>query len=185
MRMMRPLERRGPGRWFWYPRRVNASPEPTPRVSDEFCQPVTPRAEDMDDLGHVSNLVYLRFVLEIARAHSAAVGWDHAAYVRHGAVFVVRKHEIEYLAPTYAGEALTVTTWIESWSAATSVRCTRIVRDRDAREVARAATLWVMVSTESIRPRRIPAEVRDAFTASGIALAANASADLLPLLKER
>jgi acyl-CoA thioester hydrolase len=117
----------------------------------------------MDELGHVSNLVYVRFVLDVARAHSEAVGWDHAAYVRLGAVFVVRKHEIEYLAPTYAGEALTVITWVERWTAATAVRHTRIVRERDAREVTRSTALWAMVSTESGRPRRIPIEVRAAF----------------------
>jgi acyl-CoA thioester hydrolase len=142
---------------------VTAPAAPPPRFSADFCLLLTPCPDDMDELGHVSNVVYVRFILEAARAHSEAVGWDHAAYLRIGAVFVVRKHEIEYLAPTYAGEALSVITWIEGWSAATSVRRTRIVRDRDAREVARASTLWAMVSTESGRPLRIPGEVRASF----------------------
>jgi acyl-CoA thioester hydrolase len=124
---------------------------------------VTVAAADIDELGHVSNLVYLRYVLDAASRHSEAVGWDHAAYLRLGAIFVVRRHEIDYLAPTYEGEVLTVTTWIERWSAAVSVRRTSIVRDADRREVARAATTWVLVSTETGRPRRVPAEVREAF----------------------
>ncbi len=141
------------------------TPEPS-RFSDEHRLAVAPAAADVDEQGHVSNLVYLRYVLDAATAHSVAVGWDHAAYVKLGALFVVRRHEIEYLAPTYEGQALTVTTWIEGWSAATSVRRTRLVRDGDGREVARATTLWAMVSIASGRPTRIPAAVREAFAPS-------------------
>ena len=53
---------------------------------------------------------------ELAKAHSAAVGFDHAAYVTVGGA-VVRKHEIEYLAPALEGDELQLITWIESWTA--------------------------------------------------------------------
>ena len=69
---------------------------------------ITAAADDIDELGHVSNLVYLRWVLDAALAHSAAAGWDHAAYRRLGAVFVVRRHEIDYLAPVVAGDEVVV-----------------------------------------------------------------------------
>ncbi len=131
------------------------------RVSSELKQVIVAAPDDIDELGHVSNLVYLRYVQDAAKEHSKVVGWDYEAYLRLGAVFVVRKHEIEYLAPTFEGETLTVTTWIENWSAATSVRRT-LIQKGDA-EVVRATTLWAMVSTESGRPRRIPAELREAF----------------------
>ena len=36
------------------------------------------RPEDIDELGHAGNLVYLRWVLEAALAHSTAVGLDQA-----------------------------------------------------------------------------------------------------------
>jgi len=140
---------------------VTASKPTSTPVSPTFQLQIVAAPDDIDELGHVSNLVYLRFVQEAAKEHSRAVGWDHAAYVQLGAVFVVRRHEIEYLAPTYAGEELLITTWIEGWSAATSVRRTRIARGEN--EVARAVTLWAMVSTDSGRPRRIPPELRDAF----------------------
>src|SRR5262249_6496387 len=96
----------------------------------------------------------------IAAAHSAAVGWDFAAYQKIGAVWVVRKHEIEYLAPAFAGEAVTLETWVAEWDAASSTRRTRILRG--ATELARASTLWVLVGLPGGGPRRIPTEMRAA-----------------------
>jgi acyl-CoA thioester hydrolase len=118
---------------------------------------------DIDELGHVSNIAYVRWIQEVAKAHSAAVGLDHAAYVRLGAVFVVRRHDIEYLAPAYEGDAIRLTTWIAKWGAATSERRTRITRESDGRELARALTVWAFISMETLRPRRIPAELGEAF----------------------
>ena len=135
-----------------------------PRLSPVFTDEIVAAKDDIDELGHVSNLVYLRWVQDVAKAHSSSVGWDHARYVREGAVFVVREHHLAYLAPAFAGERLRVTTWIATWRGASSERRTRIERVADSRELARARTLWVFVSTEATRPRRIPPELVAAFT---------------------
>jgi acyl-CoA thioester hydrolase len=120
-------------------------------------------ADDVDELGHVNNVVYVRWVQDVAKAHSIAAGWDHAAYKALGLVFVVRRHEIEYRAPCFAGERVTIVTWVESWAAATSVRRTRLERVADGALLAEAATTWAMVDARSGRPRRIPPELRAAF----------------------
>jgi acyl-CoA thioester hydrolase len=132
---------------------------PSPTFELSFTVP----ASDIDELGHVSNLAWLRHVLEAARGHSRAVGLDHAAYVELGAVFVVRRHEIDYLLPAFAGEALVTSTYVASWGAATSERRTRIARAADGRDVVRAVTTWAFVALASGRPRRIPPEVVAAF----------------------
>jgi acyl-CoA thioester hydrolase len=130
-------------------------------VSDRFALPIVAADADIDDVGHVSNLVYVRWVLEVAAAHSGARGWDLAAYRALGAVFVVRRHEIDYVAPVLAGEQLAATTWVASWKQASCVRATELARD--SRIVARAATTWAFVSMTSGRPLRIPEELRAAF----------------------
>jgi acyl-CoA thioester hydrolase len=136
--------------------------EPTGRFSAEFVEALVAPETDVDGLGHVSNVAYVRWVQEIAIAHSSAVGWDWDAYLRLGAAFVVRRHELDYLLPVFAGERVELVTSIASWSAATSVRRTRIVRD-DGRDALRAATTWALVSLETGRPRRIPPEIVEAF----------------------
>jgi acyl-CoA thioester hydrolase len=132
-------------------------------ASAEFRLEIEARAEDVDEQGHVSNLVYVRWVQDVARAHSAAVGYDLETYVRIGSTFVVRKHEISYFLPAFAGDRVALLTHVAWWRSAISERRTRIVRIGDGRELARAATLWAFVSVLSGRPRRIPAEIREAF----------------------
>ena len=125
----------------------------------EFHLDIVAAKEDIDELGHVSNVAYVRWVQEAARAHSEASGFGMAEYQKLGAVWVVRRHDIEYLLPAFAGDAIRLTTWVESWNAASAERRTRIVRGGE--ELARATTLWVLVANG--RPKRIPPEMRAAF----------------------
>ena len=130
-------------------------------MSSRFALTIRASDADIDDVGHVSNLVYLRWVLEVAETHSRSRGWDMSAYRAHGAVFVVRRHEIDYVAPVLAGEELVATTWVASWKQASCVRATELARGD--RVVARAQTLWAFVSFGSGRPQRIPDDMRAAF----------------------
>jgi acyl-CoA thioester hydrolase len=130
--------------------------------SDEHTIEVVAQPSDIDENGHVSNLVYLRWVQDAAVAHSTAVGWDVAAYKRAGAAFFVVRHEIDYLGASYEGEVLKVTTVVTTWSAATSERRTRIVRSSDEKLLARCVTKWAFVGLNG-RPRRIIPEVVEAF----------------------
>jgi len=118
-------------------------------------------AADIDGLGHVSNLVYLRWVLDAALAHSTAKGLDEAAYKARGQGWVVRRHEIEYLRAAFEGDDLTVETRVASIAAASSTRKTRILRNGEL--LARATTSWAYVDYRTGRPIRIPEEVRSLF----------------------
>jgi acyl-CoA thioester hydrolase len=129
----------------------------------EFTLDLVAAPDDVDELGHVSNLVYLRWVLDAAKAHSRSLGWDFAAYRRIGAVWVVRRHEIEYSRPAYAGDAIRAVTWVATMQRASSLRRTRIVRAGDGLELARASTMWAFVDAAAGRLIRIPDDVRAAY----------------------
>lgn len=129
-----------------------------PYVHEVVVQP-----GDIDRLGHASNQVYLRWVLEAALAHSTALGLDEAAYLQRGQAWVVRRHELRYLKPAREGDVLRVETRVATMSAASSVRKTRIVRPSDGALLLEAATDWVYVELGRERPARIPADVRDRF----------------------
>ena len=124
--------------------------------------------DDIDMLGHASNIAYLRWVQDVAVAHSAAVGLDMEGYSQLGAVFVVRRHEIDYLRPVLRGDRLELRTWIDSASAAKCKRATEIVKTGTADSagvvVARAMTTWGFVELATGRPTRIPDSVRVAFS---------------------
>jgi acyl-CoA thioester hydrolase len=116
---------------------------------------------DIDRLGHASNIAYVRWLQDASVAHSAAVGFGLEDYRRLGGVFVVRRHEIDYLRPVLRGDRLEVRTWIGSAAAARCVRITEI-RLADA-VVARAETTFAYVEDASGRPMRIPEPIRSAF----------------------
>lgn len=121
------------------------------------------RPDEIDRLGHANNLVYLRWMLDAAIAHSTAVGWDSAAYERLGAVFVVRSHAIEYLRPVLEAEAFVVRTWVASFRRASSVRRYEMIRAIDEKVLAKASTEWAFVDLTTRLPTRIPPQVIAAF----------------------
>lgn len=127
-----------------------------------FQLPITATDADIDELDHVSNLVYLRWVLEAATAHSVARGWGHPEYRALGSVFIVRRHELDYLAPVLRGEQVIAETWVSSWRGASCVRATEIKRGDQL--VLRAATTWAFISLASGRPVRIPEPLVAAFS---------------------
>jgi acyl-CoA thioester hydrolase len=131
-------------------------------MAEPFRLEIVASASDIDELGHVSNLVYLRWVLEVATAHSFARGWGHPEYRALGAVFVVRRHEIDYLAQVNEGDELVAATWVDPWKGASCVRQTELVRGSQL--VARAATTWALMSLSTGRPTRIPDELRERFS---------------------
>jgi acyl-CoA thioester hydrolase len=124
---------------------------------------LVPAPEDIDDLGHVSNLVYARWILEVALAHSAAVGWDGAAYRRLGAIWVVRRHEIDYLSSVLPEQRVAVTTWVEALKGVSSIRRTSMRRMSDGVEVCRGTSTWAFIDLATGKPRKIPDEMRMAF----------------------
>jgi acyl-CoA thioester hydrolase len=144
---------------------MNPPPTTAPAL---FTMPLEVGDDDIDMLGHASNIAYLRWVQDVAVAHSAAVGLDMEGYSQLGAVFVVRRHEIDYLRPVVRGETLQLRTWIDSAFAAKCHRATEIVRpateDSPVVVVARALTTWGFVELATGRPTRIPDSVRVAFS---------------------
>lgn len=122
---------------------------------------ITARPDDIDDLGHVGNQIYLRWVLEVAVDHSNALGWTWERYRSFGAGWVVRRHELDYLAQVLVGETIVASTWVEDWKGVSCIRRTAIARG--GAPVLRAATQWVFIDFATGRPRKIPDEIRGLF----------------------
>lgn len=114
------------------------------------------RPEDIDELGHAGNVSWVRWVNDAAIAHSQAMGLTVHVYRELGVLWVVRKHEIEYLASAREGEALEATTWVADLRGATSLRRTLFHRATDRKLLSRAATTWALVEASTGRPRRVP-----------------------------
>jgi len=132
-----------------------------------FCLELSVVDEDIDALGHASNISFVRWLQSAAIAHSTALGLDFDAYRRLGAVFVVVRHEIDYLLPAMRGDVIEARTWVSTVMAAKCLRSTELVRKADGELLARGLTTWGFVELASGRPRRITPEVRAALEPLG------------------
>jgi acyl-CoA thioester hydrolase len=119
---------------------------------------------DIDALGHVNNIVYLRWVQDVARAHwfAAAPPEDQA-----GLVWMVVRHEIDYLGQAGPGEDVILRTWIGSAAGLRFDRHTEVLRGADRKVLAKAKTVWVPIDPASGRPKRVSDRVRRMFSAAG------------------
>lgn len=123
---------------------------------------VVPR-DAIDVNGHVNNLAYLRWMQDVAIQHSSEQGWPLERYQANGTGWVVRSHFIEYLAPVFAEESLTILTWVSGFKRHTSPRRYLFWRPGDRQVVARAETLWIFVNARTGKPERVSPEVQQAF----------------------
>ncbi|MFL5576890.1 MAG: acyl-CoA thioesterase [Gemmatimonadaceae bacterium] len=121
-------------------------------------------AADLDERAHVNNVVYVRWVQDVAVAHWRALASPEA---QEEIAWVALRHEIDYLSPAVLGDELTVRTWVGRAEGLSFERFTEVRRAGDGRVLARARTLWCPVDARSGRPRRVGPEVRAQFSTTG------------------
>lgn len=131
---------------------------------DPFIHEVTVEPHHIDDFQHTNNVVYLTWMAKTAWEHSKALGLDFAAYARLNRGMVVRRHEMDYLAPTHEGDRILVATWITGNDG--RLRLRRRFQMRDAatgRTLFRGLSDFVCIDIRVGKPARMPREFVDAY----------------------
>lgn len=119
--------------------------------------------EYIDIMQHTNNVVYLRWLEDVAWDHSRHLGLDEAAYQRLGYGVVARRHELDYLQPTFLDEEVLLATWIIHSDRLSLRRAYQFVRAADGQTVFRGRTHWVCVDIAEGRVRRMPPEFQAAY----------------------
>jgi acyl-CoA thioester hydrolase len=131
------------------------------QAAEAFELTMAVEAADIDQLGHVNNVTYLRWVQEAAVAHwtAAAPAADQAKLV-----WVVLRHEIDYKQPAFLGDRIIARTWVGSASRIRFERFTELLRARDRSVLAKARTLWCPIDSRTGKPVGVSPEVRACFS---------------------
>jgi acyl-CoA thioester hydrolase len=131
------------------------------QAADAFELAVAVEPADIDQLGHVNNITYLRWVQEAAVAHwtAAAPPADQAKLL-----WVVVRHEIDYKQAAFLGDGIVARTWVGSASRIRFERFTELLRARDRAVLAKARTLWCPIDSRTGRPANVSPEVRACFS---------------------
>ena len=115
---------------------------------------------DIDELGHVNNTVWVRWIQDIATAH-----WRYAARAEDvdRYVWVVIRHEIDYLGNVSEGETVTARTWVPDGPR--GARFDRWIEftGPDGKPKVRAKTTWAMIDTTTGRIGRVTPEIAAPF----------------------
>ena len=125
-----------------------------------FTQTITADPADIDELGHVNNAVWVRWIQEIAVAH-----WLAQALPEHrdAYIWVVTRHEVDYRGNVGVGESVTGETWVAA--APKGARFDRAVRftGADGKVKVEAVTTWAMLDRASGRLARVRDEIAAPF----------------------
>jgi acyl-CoA thioester hydrolase len=125
-----------------------------------FTLPFAPTGADIDELGHVNNAVWVRWIQDMATSH-----WNATAKSEHIAayIWVVTRHEIDYRGNVKLGENVTGRTWIEKPPKGAQFDRRVAFTNAEGKVIVSANTTWAMLDKASGRLMRVPAEVAAPF----------------------
>ena len=128
---------------------------------DAFELPIAVEPSDIDQLGHVNNVTYIRWVQDAAIAH-----WRAAASAEDQAklFWVVLRHEIDYKRPAFLNDGIIARTWVGSARGVRFMRYTDVLRAGDRAVLAHALTTWCPMDSRTRKPASVSAEVRARFS---------------------
>jgi acyl-CoA thioester hydrolase len=119
--------------------------------------------EDLDELEHVNNAVYLTYIEVAARDHAIREGFTLGAFKAHGVIPIVRSHMITYYKPAQRGDSLIVSTEVKEIRGAKAVRHNQVRHAATKDLLVEAMTEWVWLDPQTLRPKRIPSVICEAF----------------------
>ena len=127
-----------------------------------FTRTFTAQPADIDELGHVNNAVWVRWIQDLSVAHWAAIApAEHqAAYV-----WMITRHIIDYRGNVVEGETVTGETWVPD--PPRGARFDRHFRffGSDGKLRVEGVTTWALLDRTSGRLLRITPEIAAPFLA--------------------
>lgn len=125
---------------------------------EKFTKKIIVQKEDIDVNGHVGNIRYLEWFIDIAVAHSDFLGLGFDALKKFNRTWVAREHNIAYKQSALLGDELLLNTWVQSVKKAQSIRQYELLNAKTSKVICEGWTNWVFVEMETYRPQKIPEE---------------------------
>lgn len=122
----------------------------------DFSINIIVKPTDIDDMAHVNNVVYVRWVQEVAAAHWNTLA---TAEVKQRYLWVVLRHEIDYISPAFTDDIVVATTWVGESAGPRSERFVHLTNKTTGKLLAKAKTTWCLLDGTTMRPKRVDEEV--------------------------
>jgi acyl-CoA thioester hydrolase len=118
--------------------------------STSFSIEITAMLADIDELNHVNNVVFVRWVQDVAIAHWMATSSEA---LRDTYSWMLLRHEIDYVGQAFLGDRLIGTTWVGEAKGATFERFVEL--KKDGKVITKSRTVWALLDAKTLKPRRI------------------------------
>lgn len=127
-----------------------------------YSTTITATDADIDELGHVNNAVWVKWIQDVAVAHWYAIA---SPELHDATIWVVIRHEIDYRGNVKAGETVLAETWVSD--PPRGARFDRNMRftGADGKVKVEAKTTWAMLDRATGRLMRVTPEIAAPFLA--------------------
>jgi acyl-CoA thioester hydrolase len=126
-----------------------------------FSMALTAGPDHIDELGHVNNAVWVQWIQSVATSHWAAraTAEEQVAYI-----WVVVRHEIDYLRALTVGQSVTAYSWVPDVAKGAKFDRHMVFIGADGKPCVTALTTWALIDRASGRPMRVPATLIERFS---------------------
>ena len=121
---------------------------------------ITVSKNDLDDLNHVNNVIYIHWVQEIAKEHWKSLVSNE---IIKNYYWVLLEHQIKYLNPALLNDKIMIKTYIEKTEGIRSNRIVEIYNSNNDKLLVKSKTIWCLINAKTNKPNRITDEIRKAF----------------------
>ena len=128
----------------------------------DFTMTFTVEAKHIDENKHLNNVVYVQWMQQAALAHTESV-YKRIKFQPSELLWVVRSHQIRYLKSAKFGDIVEIHTGITKAQGVRAWREYEFVLKSDHSTLAKASTEWVCLDSQSLKPKRIPNVLAEAF----------------------
>ncbi|KKK75153.1 hypothetical protein LCGC14_2876590 [marine sediment metagenome] len=126
----------------------------------DFTLTFTAQPDDIDELGHVNNAVWVRWIQDLATSHWNAIA-PKAAIEQY--IWVVTRHEIDYRGNVGVGAEVTGQTWISEPPKGARFWRNVSFTGPDGKIKVAAKTNWAIIDQAKGRAVRVPSELAELF----------------------
>ena len=127
-------------------------------MKEKFKYAYKVKTQDLDALGHVNNIVYLKWVQHVAYLH-----WNELVTneLRTKYVWMVLRHEIDYVGQAFLGNEIDIQTWIGESSGVKSTRIVEMYHKNTL--IAKSKSTFCLLNAKTKKPQRIGTDLLNLF----------------------
>ncbi len=123
-------------------------------MNDVYTSKRSVLPEEIDELNHVNNIVYLAWIQDIAYEHWNVLTQNDP---QTDYVWYTIRHEIDYLQQAVLGDEITLKTWVGETKGVKSIRHVEVYKEDTL--LAKSQTTYCLLNTKTKRPTRITESV--------------------------